>query len=549
LVTRSPWNELVHGLLSLAVLLLAPTAASSQGAAVRVLVMPFEADARLPTTYWLGEGTAIALGDALESHGMQVVTHEARTRAFEDLHLPARGALTRATVVRVGQLMGATHVVLGAVSLTDGALRVRARTLSLDAGQYRAEVQEQGPPSSLFALCARVAGAIATREGLGPAATGGPEPADGARLEAFEAYVKGVLAEGPDARRQALERAVQKQPGYDRALLALWDAHTESGDHAAALAAARAVPANSARAGRASFLAALSLVELKRFDDAFGVLRALADVQPVAAVLNNMGVVQLRRGATPQTGRATYYFNEAAERDVDDPDVCFNLGYAYLLERDAVAASYWLREAVRRSAADGDAHYALGLALQASGAAAEGRRELELAGRLSAKFETAKATAPDDAIPRGLERLKPALTSWRSPQIDAALAAADQREQQELTDFYLDRARRAFEQHRDGDALGDLRRVLFLAPYHGDALLLTGRVHRKAGRLQEAIASLRIALWSGESVAGHLALADALLEAQDAPAARAEAQRALEMDPSNAEARALLARIDQAGVR
>ena len=535
--------------LALAIAMIATPALLAQDASRRVLVMPFDTDERLPTTYWLGEGTALALADALAAQGVDAVSRDDRVRAFEDLHLPARAPLTRATIVRVAQLMGASDVVLGSVSLDNGTLSLRARTLGLDRGQFRPEVQEQGAASSLFALCARLATALGPALGARRAPAGGEPTAEKPNLEAFEAYVKGVLIDRPAARVQALERAIEKQPAYDRALLALWDVHSDTGDHAAALAAAQAVTSASPGADRAAFLASLSLIELKRLDDAFTALKALADRRPSAAVWNNLGVVQLRRGGTPQTGSAAYYFNKAAELDVDDADVCFNLGYAYLAERDAVAAAYWLREAVRRSAADGDAHFVLGVALQASGAGVEGQRELELARHLSSRYESWEPRPAADLVPRGLERVKSALASWRSPQIDVALAAADAREQRELTTFYLDRARRAFEQQRDGDALADLRRALFLSPYQSDALMLMGRVHLRAGRPQEAIASLRVALWSGESADGHVALAEALLAAQDGPAARAEAMRAFEMEPGHVRAKALLAKIDAAGVR
>lgn len=512
----------------------------------RVLVMPFDADGRLPTTYWLGEGAALALADALAARGMGAVTRDERVRAFEDLHLPLRGALSRPTIVRVGQLMGASAIVLGSVSLVEGTLTLRARLLSLDAGRYRPEVREEGPATTLFQMCQRLAVGLAPADGAGQAPAPSGPPARAVSLDAFEAFVKGLLAEGPPARIQALGVAIEKQPGYDRALLALWDAHTDAGDHAAALAAARAVPQDSARADRAGFLAALSLVELGRLDDAFTTLRALADARPTAAIFNNLGVVQLRRGVTPQTGRATYYFDQAAEHDVDDPDICFNLGYAYLLEREPVAAAYWLREAVRRNTADADAHFALGVALQASGAPAEGSRERELARRLSSTYDAWETRGGGETVPRGLERIKPALASWRTPQIDAALAAADLRAQRELATFYLERARRATDDQRDNDALADLRRALFLAPYHADALLLAGRVQLRAGRPEEAIATLRVALWHAESSAAHVALAEALLSTEDRAAAKAELARALELDPANPEAKALLDRLEPA---
>ena len=101
-------------------------------------------------------------------------------------------------------------------------------------------------------------------------------------------------------------------------------------------------------------------MNLKRYDDAFTTFKALADARPTPALLNNLGVVQLRRGGSPAAGTATYYFNKAAEADATEPDYFFNLGYAYWLDHDTQAAIYWLREGLRRDPTDGDAHYVLG---------------------------------------------------------------------------------------------------------------------------------------------------------------------------------------------
>ena len=164
--------------------------------------------------------------------------------------------------------------------------------------------------------------------------------------------------------------------------------------------------------------------------------------------MNNIGVIQLRRPVTPQTGRATYYFNQALKLDEDDPDYYFNLGYAYWAEKDAQPAIFWLREAVRRNPADGEAHAVLAAALQATGAAAEAARERELATQLSSTYaEWAKKPAGRrEAIPRGLERLKPSLDVSTLRRVDSAIATTGQREQKELAAFHLDRGRRFFEQ-------------------------------------------------------------------------------------------------------
>ena len=82
-----------------------------------------------------------------------------------------------------------------------------------------------------------------------------PPPPPAPSLQAFEQYVKGLLAEQPASQAAFLEAALKLDPAYDRARLALWDARTAQGDHAAALAAARARRRRPRRhARRARFL-------------------------------------------------------------------------------------------------------------------------------------------------------------------------------------------------------------------------------------------------------------------------------------------------------
>ena len=141
-------------------------------------------------------------------------------------------------------------------------------------------------------------------------------------------------------------------------------------------------------------------------------------------------MVQVQRGSTPESGKATYWFTKATQGDPGDPDYFFNLGYAYWLEQDLQAAIYWLREAVRRDPADADSHFVLGSALKATGSVTEGERELELARRLSATYETADRRA---GVPRGLERLQVRRSMpLNARRADVVLVQAEQRDQREL---------------------------------------------------------------------------------------------------------------------
>src|SRR5204863_442668 len=234
----------------------------------RILVMPFENLKREGRIFWLAEASAVLLTDDLNALGANAITRQERQQAFERLQVPLVAALTDATVIRIGQLVGAAEVVVGSIQLESDALVVRARSIALDTGRVQADVTDRGPLAELFRTFERIARRMA------------PPP-----------------------------------------------------------------------------------------------------------VLNNLGVVQLRRGPTPSNGQATDYFAKAANADPAEADYVFNLGYAYWLDRDPQAAIYWLREAVRRNPADADAHFVLGAALAAAGNASEATRERELARRLSSAYE------------------------------------------------------------------------------------------------------------------------------------------------------------------
>jgi Tfp pilus assembly protein PilF len=203
---------------------------------------------------------------------------------------------------------------------------------------------------------------------------------------------------------------------------------------------------------------------------------------------------------------------------------------------------YWLREAVRRQPTDRDAHLVLAAALQQTGAIEEAARERELAQRLGASVP-AGMRAGGDVVPRGLERLKEYLER-RDDRVNSIIAATGQRDQTALADFHLEAGRRAYEREADREAEQELRRALYLSPYLAEAHLLLGRVHLRSGRSAEAVQAFKVALWSEESVRARLALAHAYLSMQNVAAAREELERALALDPTSAEARALRAKID-----
>ena len=524
-----------------ALVICAPAPAAAQSATSRVLVVPFENAQRDPRVHWLGEASAVLLADALNARGLGAITRSERVRAFEQLHLPASASLSRATVIKVGQMVGASEVILGSFRVTGDELSVSVHRVRIDVGRLQPDAVERAPLKDLFALFERVAQRLSP-DGR-PANPESREPMP--PLDAFENYIKGLVAESPAAQASFLETAIQQFSTYDRARLALWAVRNEQGDDAAALAAARGVASGSRLERRAKFLAAVSLLELGRHDEAFEAFTALLGDAAVPAIYNNIGVVQLRRGATPQVGSATYYLTKAADADPGDPDYLFNLGYAYVLERNFEAATYWLRETLRRDPADADAHYVLSAALQASGSTVEAARERELARQLSSESADLERRAAADklTVAKGLERVRVEMDATRATRPEQTIVNSAQREQRELASFHLDRGRRLYEREEDREAMTELRRAVYLSPYEAAAHLLIGRIHLRAGRPAEAVDALKISIWSEDSAVARIALAEAYLKLGNNSAARSELERALVLDPESAAAKKLLAGI------
>ena len=214
------------------------------------------------------------LADDLNAHGHRAYTREERLEAFEQLQVPPVASLSHATVIRLGQVVGATHVVIGSFTVTGGQIAVRARNIRLDTGRMENEIVESGPLEDLFAIFERVSRRIA---GAAPAST----------VTARAAGPPGVRAlhQGPD-------RHAPRRPRS-----ATWNRRSSSVPGSTARGS-RCGPCTTTRAtvrrrwsrrrrcrrprrmyARARFSVALSLIQLKRLEDAFATLRY---AQPIA---------------------------------------------------------------------------------------------------------------------------------------------------------------------------------------------------------------------------------------------------------------------------
>src|SRR5688572_11763557 len=250
----------------------------------RQLVIPFESVTKDPQSYWLSEGSAVILTDDLITLGAPAITRDDRLRAFERLRVPAVATLSHATVMRLGQLVGAGEVIIGSFEVRApaagtpdaGDIIVHARAIRPDTGRMGAELVESGPMASLFDVYARLARRLVPGSGVSSEQLEQAQPP----IAAIEQYVKGLLAQTPAARVAFLDQALRVYPGLQRARIELWRIRTEEGNHKAALATVREVAPSHRLSRQARFLSGVSMVHLGEYDQAFMVFSQLNTVIP-----------------------------------------------------------------------------------------------------------------------------------------------------------------------------------------------------------------------------------------------------------------------------
>ncbi len=510
-----------------------PATAQPLTPGARFLVMPFEAQ-RDTQSAWLGEAVAVLLTDVVNGSGAFAFTRAERVSAFEYFSIMPAVVVTRATTLRLAHALGATDVIVGRVEVQGPTLTIVARRLSVERSRFVGDTRIDARLDDLPAAVESLASKARLK---GPKAPSYTHMA----AEAFEFYVRGLLSQNPSRQITLFESALASAPTDYRIRESLWEALTEQGSFDLALRAVEGVERTSPHYRLARFKAGLSLVELARVDEAFLVFKGLSEERATGPLLNNVGVLQLRRTPAAYEGSATYHLTKAAELEPDDPDISFNLGYAYWLEKSPDAAAYWLRESVRRNPADGDAHAVLSLVLQSTGASAESDREWELAHLLSERY--ADTAERPGSVPRGLERLSSDIEIPRVLSLGMALREPAGREQSQVAGFHLERGRRFVETARDAEAVQELRKAIYLSPYDAETHLLLGRAQQRLGQLRQAVDAFRVSVWCQDSAEARVELAEVLLELKDVARAKAEISRALQIEPTSSRARGLQERL------
>ncbi|MFI5089829.1 MAG: tetratricopeptide repeat protein [Terriglobales bacterium] len=491
-----------------------------------LLVMPFQNNSKAPGLDWVGESFPEVLGGRLT--GFFVIDRADRLNAFDRMGLPANLRPSRATAYQIAQAMEVDYVIVGSYVYDGQSFTARAQVLDMERLHLSTPVVASGSLPSLIQIETLLA--LDLMHLLAPtrATTRGEflsaQPAP--RLDAFENYMRGLVATSRQEKIARFRDAVRLDPTYSRAIFQLGKTLYEGREYAPAAAWLERIPPSDLLAREASFYLGICEFYLGHYEKAQNAFDFVAARLPLIEVYNNLGVVAGRRGQ--KSASAIHYFERAVEADPSDPDYRLNLAIALARNGDPAGAARQLRELLALQPSDGEAK-ALLEALN---------RPPVMAGTAT----TAAAIRPAE-VKLPLERIKRNYDEASFRQIafelenQSEMKLAD-KPAREHAQFHAERGHELLNQGFVGEAEKHFREAVILDPTNAAAHLGLARI-LAADHPSEARAEAHSALILKPSAETWLILAQLDLRDNNAEAARQDVEHALELEPGNAAAAAL----------
>jgi len=511
-----------------------------------VLVFPFENKSARADLNWISEGFAVMLASRLASPNRYVLGRRERDAACEQLALSPQMPLTLASTFKVAETLGVDWAVTGSFNVEGDRLTARVQLLDARRLKLAPALEASGELTDLVDVQTRLAWRLLATQA--PGFTVGSEEDfrklfPEIRLDAFENYIRGILATDPATRIRFLREADRLNPADRRAALELGRLYSEAKDYENSARWLRKIDSNDPNYLESLFhlgVAEFFLGHDAAAEKAFG---ELSESIPLNEVWNNLGVLRARRKRTEDAASA---FEGARQGDPTDPVFNFNLGVCLsLLKRPAEAREY-LEEAVRLSPDDSEAHLLLAEALGAQGDRDGKARELRW---LSEHGEPPVPNASPDLL--SLLRLKKNYDgrAYRLLLLATRTALEEHLQRESVArhaEVHVIRGREFLAAGKLREAEYELREAVSLAPDSSDAHLAIAQLFEASGRHREAMAEIENSLRLRETVPAHLLLARVYLALDQPEAARAQGRAALNLDPANREAQMMMARIPHA---
>jgi tetratricopeptide (TPR) repeat protein len=518
-----------------------------------VLVLPFEDQSARPDLDWIGDSFPTILNERLGAAGFMVLGRDDRQYAMQRLGLLADPHPTHATIYRTAQTLDADYVVLGAYNVANGQVTASARVLDMHAPKLGPPLQESAGLDKLLDVENGLAWQIARQ--IDPHFAVDKQTflaaGRGLRLDALENFVRGQNAANIEEQVGRLKTAVQLDPGYAAAKLALGKAYFANQQYEEAIGVLAQVPASNPRTLEAQFYLGLACLYTGNYPRAESAFASIAAVLPLPEVLNNQGIALNRRG---QDGTAL--FERATAMDPQNANYWFNLAVSEWRVRHYPSAL----EAVQRSlalapddkeAAQLQEHLRAEEKQPPQKTASAGPAALTVAASDSTG-QSKTASAPNGNNGPSFGPLERIARTYNETSFRQAASVIDQMRAMKLQS--LPPAQQAAELCKEGqgyvdqglllEAEREFQQALRADPQSAAAHAGLAQVREHTGNNAGALEQAQMSLQLRPNVTAWLVLARLDLQQRDFAAARRSVENALQLDPQDSAAHGILQAID-----
>ena len=527
------------------------------------LAFPFENAGASSRLDWLGEGLEELTILRLSAAGEAVYSHTGRINELDRYGLPPGAKLSRATMLRIAEDLDVDYVVFGSFTSDGSKLTVESRLLRVNPPALLPAITETGPLDSLMDLQTRLAWrSLSSNDRSYPLSLAEfAKKQRPLRLDAFEHYVRGLLAGEDEVRIREFKDAARLDPAWPEPDFWLGEVYFSRRDCNSALPWYARIPKQHDRYAESVFAVGVCRLLLSQPDLAQEVFTSLreslresgstehGDASAVAGgdlpeILNNLALAKARLGDA--TGAQTD-LQRAADLDPDEDDYPVNLGLLALQANDPANAAEYFREATEREPDNPEDRALLIYSLDKSGKQPEAQQERQSASEMfgPSGLPAIHLDSKSDTLTH-MARIKTELdTTTLRQEIKPAelINAGTSAPSADTAENRIRRARQELSSGHVEAARADFQAALSMDSTNTSAHRGLADIARRQGKLDEAVLQLQAALQSRDNAVVRVALARVYLEQKKPAMARTEVQRALKLAPNYTEAKELLARL------
>lgn len=379
--------------LMLATLLSVSTRSALGSGEMSILVFPLENLTKNPALAWIGDGICQSVTEQIRIPGVEAFGREERQSFVEGADLPPNATLSRASMIRIAQLVSADRLVMGSYMGNEESLRITIRVLDTKSMKLSEEIVASGSLESLPGMENELAWSILPHSAATTDFTRDKFRERGREIPnaAYAAFIQSLASVEQDEEIRLLERAVELHPNFPEARYYLGRYYYEQGDYSATIRHLKVVGNRRPSFPEDQFIMGNCYLNLNELDDAVRCYSAVLATIQSAHALNNLGVANTLKGDYPL---AVQNLAEALVHSDTDPQITLNLAVARHLQGDESSARALLETLERSHSARGVVQYVLSLVLGSLGETEQSDRALNQAKDLGADPKNLSTEGP-----------------------------------------------------------------------------------------------------------------------------------------------------------